>query len=144
VGSVAQLWNPRSNRSLRRYWISSEDQIIIGGENLEQTGVLSLRPVCQGELRARLRVKDRKFEESVSAGNDIAIWINGLKLFIGVKAIDDERMLLAFGIAPGAKVNVILYAGVGDEAAAKAFPWASGGVDANESGCPIGLCQTRS
>lgn len=145
MGKVAQLWNPRSSHRLRRHWISFEDQIIIGGESLEQAGVLSVRPACQGELRARLRVMGCEFEEAIKAGNDIVIWINGLELFIGVKAIDDKRMLVAFGIPPGSKVNVTLDAGAGAgaEEAAQAFPRGNDGANGNGSGCPIGLRQTR-
>lgn len=143
MGKVAQLWNPRSNHRLRRHWISFEDQIIIGGESLEQSGVLSVRPACQGELRARLRVLGREFEEAVGVGNDIAIWINGLELFIGVKAIDDERMLVAFGIPPGSKVNVTLDSESGMEEDAKAYPRGNHGCNADGSACPIGLRQTR-
>ncbi len=29
VSKVTQLWNPRGNHGLRRYWISFEDQIVI-------------------------------------------------------------------------------------------------------------------
>jgi hypothetical protein len=143
LGKLAQLWNPRSNHSLRRYWISFEDRIIIGGENFEQAGVLSLRRARQGELHARLRVMGREFEQAVTTGNDVAVWINGLELFIGVKAIDDEGMLLAFGIPPGSRVNVTLDSGGGVEAETKAFPIGNRGANAGGSGCAIGLCQTR-
>ena len=143
MGSVAQLWNPRSDRRLRRYWIAFEDRIIIRGENLEQAGVLSVRPTCNGELRAQLRVMGCEYEEAVNVGKDIAVWINGLELFIGVKAVDDKRMLVAFGIAPGAKVIVTLEAGGEVEEDANAFPGASHGADRHGSRCPIGLCQTE-
>ena len=143
MGKVARLWNPRSNHMLRRYWISFEDQIIIGGESIEQAGVLSVRPARQGGLRARLRVMGRAFEEDVNAGNDLAIWINGLELFIGVKAIDDGRMLVAFGIPSGAKVNVTLEAGAGLKTEAKAFSSANRGAGSDDSAYAIGLCQTQ-
>jgi len=143
VGNVTQLWNPRSNHELRRYWISFEDQIVIGGESREQAGVLSVRPTCEGALRARLRVSDCAFEEAVIAGNDIAVWINGLRLFIGVKAVDDRRMLVAFGILPGSKVCVTLEEGGGEvdalNTATRADPLAAEASAAS----PIGLCQTR-
>jgi hypothetical protein len=48
--------------------------------------VLSRRPCGAGELRARLRVRGRGFEEAVSRAHDIAVWINGLELFVGVRA----------------------------------------------------------
>jgi hypothetical protein len=142
VGSVARLWNPRSNPRLRRYWVAFEDRIVIGGEGREQSGVLSVRPACEGGLRARLRVMGREFEEPVNAGHDIAIWINGLELFIGVKAVDDARMLVAFGIPSGTKVNVTLEAGACIEDDAQAFPDAYPAPHVHGSGCPIGLCQT--
>ena len=139
MGKVAQLWNPRGNRCLRRHWVSYEDQIIIDGGSLEQAGVLSVRPGCKGQLRARLRVMGRDYEEAISAGNDLSIWINGLNLFVGVKAVDDAHMLLAFGIQRGAKVNLTLAAGPGTDETALVFARANDGA-----GCPIGLCQTQS
>lgn len=143
MAKVAQLWNPRSNHGLRRYWISFEDQIVIGGENLDQAGVLSLRPAGTGELRARLRVMDDEFEQAVSSGNDIAVWINGLQLFVGVKAIDDERMLLAFGIPPGTRVNLTLESSAGVDEPAKTFPGTNHAAVRAAAEGHIGLCQTR-
>ena len=143
MGSVARLWNPRSNHRLRRYWISFEDQIVIGGEGPEQAGVLSVRPAWQGELRARLRVMGREFEEPVNAGNDIAVWINGLKLFVCVKAVDDARILVAFGIPSGSTVNVTLEAGTGVEEDAQTVPSPYRGAQKHGAACPIGLCQTQ-
>jgi Fe2+ transport system protein FeoA len=142
VGNVTQLWNPRGNHRLCRHWISFEDQIIIGGERLGQAGVLSVRPACHGELRARLRVMGLEFEEAVKAGNDIAISINGLELFIGVKAIDDKRMLVAFGITPGSKVNVTIDAGAGVEEDAKAFQPGNDGAYGDSSGFPLDFARS--
>jgi len=142
VGEVARLWNPRSRRRLRRYWVSFDDQIVIGGEGLEQSGVLSMRPACEGTLRARLQVMGRVFEEAVDTGNDVAVWINRLELYVGVKAIENARLLLEFGIPSGTSVNVTL------EARARSQDDASAPVRGyrrryeNGAGCPIGLCQT--
>ena len=143
MGKLARLWNPRSSHKLHRYWVSFEDRIVIGGESLDQAGVLSLRPACQGALRARLRVMGSEFEQPVNAGNDIAVWINGLKLFVCVKAVDDARMLLAFGIPTGSKVNVRLEPGAGIDDSANAVPDAPRGDNENDSGYPVGLCQTQ-
>ena len=142
MGKVAQLWNPRGNHRLRRHWVSFEDQIIIDGGSLEQAGILSVRPGCKGQLRARLRVMGPEYEEAVSAGNDLEIWINGLKLFVGVKAVDDGHMLLAFGIQRGSKVSLTLDAGPGRDEAAIVADCANDGAARNGFGCSIGLCQT--
>lgn len=142
MAKLAQLWNPRSNNRLRRHWVSFEERIVIAGAGLDQAGVLSLRPCGAGELRARLRVMGREFEEAVSLGHDIAVWINGLELFVGVKAIDGGRMLLVFGIQPGSRVNVTLEAGSAAEAGAHAR--VSGSAGACCAGSAIGLRQTRS
>lgn len=136
--SVARLWNSRSKRSLRRHWISFRDRIVIGGENLEQTGVLSVRRACLGGLRARLRVMGCEFEEVIKPGNDIAIWINGLELIIGVKAVDDERILVAFGIQPGANVNVTLEPGADADADAGTDAETAPGEHDRANGDPLG------
>lgn len=143
MSKVARLWNPRSNNRLRRYWVSFEDQIVIGGETRDQAGVLSVRPARQDGLRARLRVMGREFEQPVNAGNDIAVWINGLKLFICVKAVDDAHMLVAFGIPPGATVNVTLEAGTGVEQDADGVATSCPGNYEPGPGYPVGLCQTQ-
>jgi len=142
VGSVAHLWNPRGNQRLRRHWISFGEQIVIGGESLAQAGELSLRPSCPGELHARLRVMGREFHQAVQAGNDIVLWINGLTLFIGVKALDNGRLLVAFGVAPGARVNVTLDAGTVAEGDTEAIAAAHRDAVRESSRGPIGLCQT--
>jgi hypothetical protein len=142
VGKVAHLWNPRGNQKLRRHWVSLGERILIGGERREQAGMLSLQPQREGELRARLRVMGREYEEVVHAGNDIVVWINGLTLFIGVKAVDEDRMLVSFGIPAGSKVNVTLDAepGFGDDASD--FPETGDDAEGDDAECPIGLCQT--
>ena len=143
MAKVAQLWNPRGNRRLRRYWMSFKDRIIIGGESPEQAGILSVRPARQGELHARLQVMGRRFEEPVNAGNDIAVWINGLKLVVCVKAVEDARMLVAFGVPTDTTVSVTLEAGAGTEEDANAGRGAYRRIYENGVGCPVGLCQTQ-
>jgi Fe2+ transport system protein FeoA len=115
MNNVVYLWNPRSSNHLRRHWVSYSERIIIGGTNLEQAGVLTVLPRGHDELRARLRVMGREFEEVVTPGHDITVWINGLELIIGVKAIADERMLVEFGIPPGSNVDVTLDSGMPQE-----------------------------
>lgn len=106
--NVVRLWNPRSNHHLRRHWVSFSEQIIIGGESIEQSGVLSVLPLGRDELRARLRVMGHEYEEVVAPGHDITVWISGLELTIGVRALEDERMLVEFGVPPGSKVGLTL------------------------------------
>jgi len=106
--NVVHLWNPRSIHHLRRQWISFSERIIIGGENIEQSGVLSVLPAGDDELRARLQVMGHEYEEVVTPGHDITVRISGLELIIGVKAVEDERMLVEFGIPPGSRVGVTL------------------------------------
>ena len=143
MGNVTQLWNPRSRQGLRRYWVSFEDQIVIGGEKREQAGVLRVLPAREGELCARLRVSDHEYEQPVSAGNDIAVWINGLRLHIKVQAVDEHRMLLAFGVPPGAKVCVTLEEQAAD--ALSATRVSEGAVSEKPSTLDglVGICQTR-
>lgn len=108
MSNVVHLWNPRSNHRLRRCWVPFSDRIIIDGENLEQSGVLSVLPVGHDQLRARLQVLGHEYEEVVTPGHDITVRISGLELIIGVKAVEDERMLVEFGIPPGSRVGVTL------------------------------------
>lgn len=112
MSNVVHLWNPRSKHQLRRHWVSFNERIIIGGENLDQAGVLSVLHAADDELRARLRVMGREYEEVVTPGHDITVWISGLELVIGVKAVEDERMLVEFGMPAGSKVGVTLDGGI--------------------------------
>lgn len=106
MGSVTQLWNPCGNRTLHRYWVSFSDRIIIEGENPEHAGVLSLRPEGTHGLKARLQILGSECESPVAPGCDITLWINGLALFIGVKAVEETRVLVAFGVPRDATVAV--------------------------------------
>ena len=143
MSSVARLWSPRNKHRLSRHWISFENRIVISGEGPAQAGTLSVQPTGQGGLRARLQVMGRKYEELVSAGNDIAVWINGLNLFVRVTAVEDARRLVAFGIPPGSTVNLALEQGTGIEDDASACPRGYRRIYENGAGCPIGLCQTQ-
>jgi len=111
MSNVVHLWNPRSSHPLRRHWVSYSDRILIGGDNPDQAGVLSVLPVDNDALRARLQVMGREYEEVVTRGHDITVWISGVELIVGVKAIAEGRMLVEFGIPPGSKVGVTLDAG---------------------------------
>ncbi len=140
MGSVAYLWNPRSKHRLRREWISFEHQIAIDGEEPGQTGLLTLKPAGRAELHARLSVMGREFEQQIEFGNDIIIWINGLEIFIGVKAVEEGRCFAAFGVLPGQKVRLTLDAEPGDARSCAVAV----ATDCSESdpSC-IGLRQTR-
>ena len=142
MANITQLWNPRGNNRLRRYWIRSNDRIVIGGDTPEQSGVLMLLPPRSDGLCARLQVMGTQFEETVAPGNDIAVWINGLELFVGVKAVEDERLLVAFGIPHGSKVNVTLEAGARPGTQAMAITGDVAGERRQTHGRSSGLCQT--
>ena len=108
MGDIVQLWNPRSKHRLRRNWVSFGETITSVGENLGQSGVLLVLSVGPDELCARLRTMGREFEETITPGHDITVWIKELELVIGVKAIENARMLVEFGVPPGSKVSVTL------------------------------------
>lgn len=115
MSNVAQLWNPRGSHKLRRHWVSFADRIVIAGEDLDQSGVLSVLPTGReggrDGLRARLRVLGNEFEEVVAPGQDIVVWIHGLELVVAVRAVEDGRMLVEFGVPPGSKIGVTLDSG---------------------------------
>lgn len=108
MSNVVHMWSPRSNHHLRRHWVDFGDRIIIDGENIEQSGVLSVQPMGWDQLRACLQVMGRQYEETVTPGHDITVWISGVEVTIGVKAVEDERMLVEFGVPMGSKVGVTL------------------------------------
>jgi hypothetical protein len=108
VGNVVQLWNPRVDHRLGRHWVRFEDSIVVGGSTPDQSGVLTVVPLDGDMLRVRLQVIGGEYEEDIAPGNDIAIWINGLYMLIGVTAVEDGRALVAFGIPRGSQVNVTL------------------------------------
>jgi len=119
MSNVAQLWNMRPSHGLRRHWVSYSDRIVIEGEDLEQSGVLSVLPSGrEGDreaLTARLRVLGDEYEETVAHGQDITVWIHGLELVIAVRVVEDQRMLVEFGVPHGAKVGVTLDSGCDNE-----------------------------
>ncbi len=108
MGKVTQLWNPRSNHLLRRNWVLFGERIVIVGDNVDQAGALTVLSVGPNELCARLRVLGQEFEEIVTPGHDITVTIHKLELVVGIKAVEDERMLVEFGVPPGSKVSVTL------------------------------------
>ena len=103
MSNVVQLRNPRTNLQMRRYWISFSESVIIGGESADESGVLT---VGRDGLRAQLSVGGRELAQSIAHGTNIALWIGGAQVFIGVVAVEGERMLVSFGIPRGAKVSV--------------------------------------
>ena len=131
MGNVVHLWNPRIDHRLGRHWIRFEDPIVVGGASPEQSGVLTVHPLEGDRLRARLKVIGSEFQEDIAPGNDIAIWINGLYMLVGVTAVEDGRALVAFGIPRGATGNVTLDVGNGtadrlDPAALPSFRTSAG------------------
>ena len=108
MGNVVQLWNPRIDHRLGRHWIRFDDSIVVGGSHPEQSGVLTVLPMEGNRLRVRLQVIGGEYEEIITPGNDIAVWINGLYMLIGVTAVEDGRALVAFGVPRGSQANVML------------------------------------
>lgn len=108
MGNVVQLWNPRIDPRLGRHWVRFEDPVIVGGDNPGQAGVLTLLSAGDDKLRVRLQVIGNEFEEDIAPGSDIALWINGLEMLVGVAAVEHGRALVAFGIPRGSHANVTL------------------------------------
>lgn len=137
MGNVVQLWNPRIDHRLGRHWVRFAEPIVVGGSTPEQSGVLTVQPVSEDKLRVRLKVIGSEFEEDLVPGNDLALWINGLYMMVGVTAVEEGRALVAFGIPRGSKANVTL-----DDGSRPADD-----ADLRTPQAPItlsGLCQMRS
>lgn len=114
MGNVVHLWNPRIDPRLGRHWVRFEEPVVVGGETPGQSGVLTLLPSEDNRLRVRLQVIGDEFEEDLTPGNDIALWINGLQMLVGVSAIGEGRALVAFGIPRGMQANVTLEGEAGE------------------------------
>lgn len=108
MGNVVQLWNPRIDHRLGRHWIRFDDPIVVGGTCPEQSGVLTVTPTGEDTLRVRLQVIGNEYEQTITPGSDIALWINGLYMLIGVTAVEEGRALVAFGVPRGSQANVTL------------------------------------
>lgn len=111
MSNVVQLWNPRGHRNLRRHWVSFAERIVISGEHVDQSAVLSVLPTGCDELRVTLRCIGGEFEERITPGHDITVRLHGVELVIGVKAVDEDRMLVEFGVPFGRKVRISLDCG---------------------------------
>jgi len=114
VGSVTRIWSVRNFKSpLKRYWVGFNEDVFIHGENAEQSGVLSITPPqgsaaeC-GSITANLRVFGREVTQVLQPGEDISVRIYGLELIIGVRALEDDRLLLEFGIPHGTHASLTL------------------------------------
>ena len=142
MARITHLWSLRGDQRLRRHWISFTDRIVIAGEHPEQAGELTVRPGAGGELLARLRVEGREYDVAVYAGNDISVRINGLMLFVGVKAVNEEHLLVAFGIPHGSSASVTVEAGPENEEDDMCLGACERALKADAF--PVGICQTSS
>ena len=94
---------------LKRYWVGFHEDVFIHGENAEQSGVLSLCPPADSEaITAHLRVFGREVTQVLQPGEDISVRIHGLELVVGVRAVEDHRLLLEFGIPEGSHASLTL------------------------------------
>jgi hypothetical protein len=110
VGSVTKIWSPRNFCSpLKRYWFAFHEDVFIHGENVEQSGVLSIRPPHDSDaITAHLRVFGREVTQVLQPGEDISVRIHGLELIVGVRAVEDDRLLLEFGVPQGSHASLTL------------------------------------
>ena len=110
MGSVTRIWSVRNFRSpLKRYWVGFREDVFIHGENAEQSGVLSIGPPDGSDaITAHLRGFGREVTQVLQPGEDISVRIHGLELIIGVRAVEDERLLLEFGIPEGSHASLTL------------------------------------
>ena len=110
MGSVTKIWSPRNFRSpLKRYWIGFREDVFIHGENVEQSGVLSICPPGDSDaITAHLRVLGREVTQVLQPGEDISVRIHGLELIVGVRAVERDRLLLEFGVPQGSHASLTL------------------------------------
>jgi hypothetical protein len=110
VGSVTRIWSVRNFRSpLKRYWVGFHEDVFIHGETPEQSGVLSIcPPEDSAAITAHLRVFGREVTQVLQPGEDISVRIHGLELIVGVRAVEDDRLLLEFGIPEGSHASLTL------------------------------------
>lgn len=108
MSNVVQLWNARQSRQSRRHWVDYSERIVIVGERFGQTGALTMSPAGGNALHARLSVLGKEFQEIVTPGQDITVWIQGVELVVTVRAVEKERMLVEFGMPPGTRLRVRL------------------------------------
>jgi hypothetical protein len=110
MSEVFELWNPRNARSgLRRYWVRMGERMLIDGDSPHQVGVLSFhRPEREAELVAHLKLFDGQLQEPVRPGEDLTIRIRDLHLLVIVRAVQNDRVMLEFGVTPGTPVDITL------------------------------------
>ena len=83
--------------------------MVISGGHPEQCGVLSIRgPDAGGRLFATLRLDDKQLTEEVPRGGELLINIRDLKLVVAVRAVEDARVLVEFGVPHGDRTRVAL------------------------------------
>jgi hypothetical protein len=133
VGNVVQLWNPRIDHRLGRHWVRFNEPIVVGGTSPDQSGVLTVTPLGGDRLHVCLQVIGAEYAEDIAPGNDIALWINGLYMLIGVTAVEEGRALVAFGVPRGSQANVTLDEDAAPMDLALLPPFQS----------PAGLCEMR-
>lgn len=108
MNNVVQLWNARQFPRLSRHWINYSERIVILGERFDEAGVLSMTPSGANALHARLCVLGDEFEEIVAPGHDVTVRLQGAELVVRVRAVEQDRMLVEFGMPPGSRFRIRL------------------------------------
>jgi hypothetical protein len=112
MGNVTELWNTRNlQRGLRRHWIPFREKIHISGGQANQSGVLSIhQPMPGGPLFATLDVEAGQLTEEIGRGGELVIDFHELRLVVVVRAVEDTRALLEFGVPRGQQAHIALSA----------------------------------
>jgi hypothetical protein len=59
-------------------------------------------------ITAHLRVSGREVTQVLQPGEDISVRVHGLELIVGVRAVEDDRLLLESGVPHGSRASLTL------------------------------------
>lgn len=110
--SVTMLWNTRNAKpGRRRHWVRLDEDMHIWSDDRTQSGVLSLsRNGADGPLRVILNVDGRRISDEITANGELLITIKNVKLLLVVRAVEESRVFLEFGMPRGDQTRIAISA----------------------------------
>ena len=110
MGSITKIWNTRNlKQRLHRYWVRFNEEMLISNGQQDQGSVLTIGPAFAGKpLLATIKVAEGQRTQEIGSDGELVINVKNVRLPVVIRAIEESRVLVEFGVPRGDHTQIAL------------------------------------
>ena len=110
MGSVTKIWNTRNlKQRAHRHWVRFNEEMLISNGQQDQSSVLSIGQAIPGKpLLATLKVASGHLIQEIGNNGELVINNKNVRLLVVIRAIEESRVLVEFGVPRGDHTQIAL------------------------------------